>query len=183
MKLRALLLLLVLASCDDAEQVAGPPPREPGPGDVGYYCGMNLADHPGPKAQIFLASRGKPVWFTQVRDAVVFTRLPEEPRDIVAIWVNDMGQASNWQAPEPRTWVEARDAWYVIGSDSQGGMGAAETIPFGTEAAARAFARPHGGTVLRLDAIPDDYVLGDMSSPDAPLPAPEHPHGKPETES
>ena len=61
MKLRALLVLLVLAACDDAQQVAGPPPREPGPGDVGNYCGMVLVEHPGPKAQIFLASRAGPV--------------------------------------------------------------------------------------------------------------------------
>jgi copper chaperone NosL len=183
MKLRILLLVLALASCDDAPQAEAPQPREPSRADVGHYCGMNLADHPGPKAQIFLASRDEPVWFTQVRDAIVFTRLPEEPRDIVAIWVNDMGRASNWAAPEPGAWVEARSAWYVIGSDSRGGMGAAEAVPFGSEAAARAFAGPHGGTVVRLDAIPDDYVLGEMPSPAAPAPNQQHLHAVPETKS
>jgi copper chaperone NosL len=182
MKLHTLLLLIVLAACDDAQQAAAPQPREPSRADVGHYCGMNLTDHPGPKAQIFLASRDEPVWFTQVRDAVVFTRLPEEPRDITAIWVNDMGRTSNWAAPEPGAWVEARSAWYVIGSDSQGGMGAAETVPFGTETAARAFAASHGGTVVRLDAIPDDYALGDISAPDGPASDQAHPHAMPETE-
>ena len=160
MKLRALLVLLVLAACDDAQQVAGPPPREPGPADVGNYCGMVLVEHPGPKAQIFLASRADPLWFTQVRDAIAFTRLPEEPRDITAIWVNDMGRATNWDAPEAGAWAEARSAWFVIGSGRAGGMGAAEAVPFGTEPPARAFAAAHGGSVVRLDGIPDDYVLG-----------------------
>ena len=114
MKLRALLVLLVLAACDDAQQVAGPPPREPGPTDVGNYCGMVLVEHPGPKAQIFLTSRADPLWFTQVRDAIAFTRLPEEPRDITAIWVNDMGRATDWQAPEAGAWTDARSAWFVI---------------------------------------------------------------------
>ena len=121
------------------------------------------------------------MWFTQVRDAVVFTRLPEEPRDISG----DLGQRhgphrATGTRPQPGAWVEARSAWYVIGSDSRGGMGAAETVPFGTEAAARAFAAPHGGTVVRLDEIPDDYVLGEMSSPDEPASDQQHPHAMPE---
>ena len=84
---------------------------------------MILVDHPGPKAQIFLASRADPLWFTQVRDAIAFTRLPEEPRDITAIWVNDMGRTTNWEAPEAGAWAEARSAWFVIGSGQAGRHG------------------------------------------------------------
>ena len=48
-------------------------------------------------------------------------------------------------------------------------MGAAEAVPFGTEPPARAFAAAHGGRVVRLDEIPDDYVLGWTPPPgDAP---------------
>ena len=176
MKLRALLVLLALAACDDAKQVAGPPPREPGPGDVGNYCGMVLVEHPGPKGQVFLASRADPLWFTQVRDAIAFTRLPEEPRDITAIWVNDMGRTTNWQAPEAGAWVEARSAWFVIASGRAGGMGAAEAVPFGTEPTARAFAAAHGGRVMRMGEIPDDYVLG-WTAPPANAPADESQSG------
>jgi FAD:protein FMN transferase len=52
-----------------------------------------------------------------VRDTIAFTRLPEEPKDIAAIYVNDMGQAQTGQQPEPGTWTEARDAWFVIESE------------------------------------------------------------------
>ena len=182
MTLRTLLLLLVLAACDDAEQVAGPPPREPGPSDVGNYCGMVLAEHPGPKAQIFLAGRADPLWFTQVRDAIAFTRLPEEPRDVTAIWVNDMGRTTNWQAPEAGAWADGRSAWFVIESSRAGGMGAPEAVPFGAEPPARAFARAHGGRVVRLDEIPDDYVLGWTPQDNAPPAAP-HRHPQPASAS
>ena len=122
MTLRALLVLFGLAACDAAEQVAGPPPREPGPTDVGNYCGMVLVEHPGPKAQIFLTSRADPLWFTQVRDAIAFTRLPEEPRDITAIWVNDMGRATDWQAPQAGAWTDARDHVALAGLRARRGL-------------------------------------------------------------
>ena len=49
-------------------------------------------------------------------------------------------------------------------------MGAAEAVPFGTEPPAQAFVAAHGGRVVRLTEIPDDYVLG-WTPPDA---APQH---------
>ena len=121
------------------------------------------------------------MWFTQVRDAIAFTRLPEEPRDITAIWVNDMGRATNWQAPEAGAWTDARSAWFVIESSRAGGMGAPEAVPFGTEPPARAFAAAHGGRVVRLDEIPDDYVLG--WTPQDNAPAEPHQHAQPASAS
>ena len=53
-------------------------------------------------------------------------------------------------------------------------MGAAEAVPFGAEPPARAFAAAHGGRVVRLDEIPDDYVLGGM--PHGTAPTQPHPH-------
>ena len=35
-----------------------------------------------------------------------------------------------------------------------------EAVPFGDEATARAFAEEHGGQVVRLDEVPDAYVMG-----------------------
>lgn len=144
---------------------------------VGYYCGMLLADHPGPKGQVHLASRAQPLWFSSVRDAIAFTRLPEEPRDIVAIYVNDMGRASNWEQPEAGTWVEARQAWYVVDSSVRGGMGAPEAIPFAQQAAADAFRRRHGGRVVRLEQVPDAYVLGPIDLVPGPPSGPAAPAG------
>ncbi|MBS0303269.1 MAG: nitrous oxide reductase accessory protein NosL [Proteobacteria bacterium] len=155
----------LLAGCDRTEPAAAVPAAAELTGDVafeatGYYCGMLLADHAGPKGQIHLAQRDKPLWFSSVRDTIAFTRLPEEPRDISAIYVNDMGRARDWEHPEAGTWINASTAWYVIDSDRRGGMGAPEAIPFGERAAADAFRQAHGGKVLRLKEIPDAYVLG-----------------------
>src|SRR5690606_31560982 len=164
----ALLLAAALGACDGSEQVAEAPPPETAMGDVtGYFCGMLLTEHGGPKGQIHLASRDEPVWFSSVRDTVAFTLLAESPKDIAAIYVNDMGRATDWEQPEPGTWVEARSAWFVIGSRRVGGMGLPEAVPFGTETAAASFAAENGGRIARFAEIPEDYVFG---TPDLPAP-------------
>lgn len=164
----------LLAACSKSEApVAAPAPVEIGSDArfeaIGYYCGMELAEHSGPKGQIHLASRAQPLWFSSVRDTIAFLRLPEEPRDIVAVYVNDMGRAGNWEQPEAGTWVDARSAWYVTDSQVRGGMGAPEAIPFSQAQAAEAFRDRHGGQVVRLEQIPDLYVLGPVELvPSAP---------------
>ena len=166
----AVVLAGALAGCDrPAPTAAAPPPIEVTADATGHYCGMLLAEHEGPKGQIHLASRGEPVWFSSVRDTVAFLRLPEEARDIAAIYVNDMGRAANWDSPEAGSWIDAREAWFVIESDRRGGMGAPEAVPFSERDAAESFRDRHGGTIVRLDAIPDAYVLGpvDLERPGA----------------
>lgn len=162
-----LAVLLTIAACDRSGP-AGPPPAAAEASDeaAGHYCGMLLSDHQGPKGQIHLESRDGPIWFSSVRDTIAFLRLPEEPKDIAAVYVNDMALASNWDQPEPGSWVDARQAWFVMESTMQGGMGAPEAVPFSTKPAAEDFREQHGGRVVRLDDIPDDYVLGpvDLSS-------------------
>jgi copper chaperone NosL len=164
-----LALATLTSGCDSRSPApAPPPPAEVQAESTGHYCGMLLADHEGPKGQIHLASRDRPVWFSSVRDTIAFTRLPDEPRDVTAIYVNDMARARRWEQPEPGAWVEARQAWFVIGSDRRGGMGAAEAVPFSDAAAAEAFRATHGGRVVRLADIPDDYVLGASDAGAAP---------------
>ena len=152
---------LLAAGCDRGGGQAPPPsPNEVLAEATGYYCGMLLADHEGPKGQIHLSGREAPLWFTSVRDTIAFLRLPEEPREVTAVYVNDMAKAKSWDRPEAGTWIEAHDAWFVLGSDRMGGMGAPEAIPFSAKGAAEAFRARHGGRLARLDEIPDDYVLG-----------------------
>ncbi|UWR14241.1 nitrous oxide reductase accessory protein NosL [Sulfitobacter sp. M368] len=127
---------------------------------VGHYCNMTILEHTGPKAQIHLKGIDHPIWFSQVRDAIAFTRLPEETQEPVAIYVNDMGRAADWDFPADDTWIDLYEAFFVIESTRTGSMGAPEAVPFGTQAAANDFAQIHGGRVLQLHQIPDDYVLG-----------------------
>ena len=158
-----LVLLALLTSglfgCAEEELAEAPSPARLDRTAIGYYCSMIVADHVGPKAHIFLRGQSEPYWFSSVRDAVAFTKLPGEPKTIVAIYVNDMGRGS-WEEPDPESWVEARGAWFVVGSDARGGMGAPETVPFAERQAAEAFADARGGAVMAFADIPEGAVLG-----------------------
>lgn len=164
---------LAVAGCN--EQAAGtPPPHDLTAEAIGHYCGMNVLEHSGPKGQIILASLIEPVWFSSARDALSFTMLPEEPRDIRAVYVSDMGKAESWDNPGPSNWIEARQAFFVIGSRMKGGMGAAETVPFSDRGAAEKFAAENGGQVVIFGEVPRDYVLGGDVTTGAVPEAPEH---------
>jgi copper chaperone NosL len=152
---------MLLAGCnDDAADAVLPPPAHLTSEAMGVFCGMNLLEHPGPKGQIITRSRIDPFWFSSVRDTVAFTLLPEQPRDIRAIYVSDMGRAPDWDNPGADNWIDARKAFFVIESRRRGGMGAAEAVPFGERAAADAFAAENGGRIVGFTEIPRDYVLG-----------------------
>jgi copper chaperone NosL len=160
MKRRAVLTGLVsLAACKPDKQTAAPLPREITGASSGQFCGMSLSEHAGPKGQIFVRELPDPYWFATVRDAFAFAMLPEMPKAIAAIYVNDMALARNWDQPEPGTWVEAHQASFVIGSRRRSGMQTDEAIPFGDADAARGFAAVNGGRVVRFDDMPRDYIL------------------------
>tara|TARA_R110002110_G_scaffold406184_1_gene625850 strand:- start:993 stop:1544 length:552 start_codon:yes stop_codon:yes gene_type:complete len=153
--------LVLVSGCNEQDVVA----ELPGPialteEALGHYCNMNILEHTGPKAQIHLKNIQFPVWFSQVRDAIAYTRLPEETLEPISIYVNDMGRAISWDYPGNDTWIDINKAFFVIGSARAGGMGAPEAIPFGSQDQAEAFRALHGGDVRSLDHIPDDYVLG-----------------------
>ena len=154
------LFALGLAGCSEEKKVEVPPAATLTASAVGHYCGMNLVEHEGPKGQILLRSRKDPIWFSSARDALSFTMLPEEPRDIAAIYVSDMAKAPSWADPGAGNWIDARTATFVIGSSRKGGMGADEAVPFSTAEAAQEFARQYGGRLAGFSEMPKDYVLG-----------------------
>jgi copper chaperone NosL len=166
----AIAAFMALAGCSDNGEAVVPKPVALTETAIGHYCGMNVLEHPGPKGQVMLGRIPEPIWFSSARDVVAFTMLPEEPKDISAIYVSDMAKAPSWEEPGAENWVEARQAFYVIGSSLRGGMGAPETVPFSTKAAAAEFAGRNGGQVVGFAEIPPDYVLGDASPAEDLLP-------------
>jgi len=160
------LACLLLAACDESEQVNKPAPEVLTRDAIGHYCQMIVADHPGPKAQIFLTDREAPVWFSSVRDAIAYTLLPEEPKNLAAVYVTDMAKAT-WDAPEPDTWIDAEAAHFVIESDRRGGMGALEAVPFSDAADAEHFIARHGGRIVPYGEIPSAYILSADAGPAA----------------
>ncbi|MBS3651614.1 nitrous oxide reductase accessory protein NosL [Pseudaminobacter sp. 19-2017] len=156
---------LAIAGCSDEGPAQPQKPFALTMDAIGRYCGMNVLEHPGPKGQILLGKIPEPIWFSSARDAVAFTMLPEEPKNIAAIYVSDMAKAESWEKPGAENWVEARQAFYVIASAIRGGMGAPETVPFSTQAAAAEFAGKNGGQVVSFADIPPAYVLGPGEAP------------------
>ncbi len=154
------LAMMLLTACSDRHDAPPPDPLALDPDATGHYCGMLVAMHLGPKAQILLrGDPGQVYWFTSVRDAITFTLLPEEPKNIAAIYVTDSGRA-DWDHPEKSgIWIDARKAIFVIESSRMGGMGKPEAIPFSDRDAARAFVSEHGGRLVSFDEIPDSYIL------------------------
>lgn len=157
--LPALLLATALAGCRE-EAAVKPAPVAMTAESTGHFCQMNLLEHPGPKAQVFLDGQPWPLFFSQVRDLVAYRLMPEQEGIIAASYVSDMAVAPSWEDPGAENWIAAEDAFYVAGSARAGGMGTAELIPFGSEPAAQSFADVHGGSVMRLDEISPELALG-----------------------
>ena len=118
---------------------------------------MALTEHPGPKGQLFLRGQDKPLWFASVRDTFAFTMLPEMPKNIAAIYVNDMGRVRNW-ASRIRDVVKGPQRGVRHRSRQRTGMGTDEAVPFGD----RQRATVRGGKwrpCRQLQDMPHDYVF------------------------
>lgn len=156
-KLSIIFFAFLLIACDKTQQPVEVPTAQTLTREAsGYYCLMTVLNHNGPKGQIILSDKDQALWFTSVRDTIAFTLSPEEPKNIAAIYVNDMSNA-NWDNPGVDNWIDAKKAWYVTGSNRSGGMGAPEAIPFSTKQNAAAFAADQGGVVYDFASLPQEY--------------------------
>ena len=156
--------LMLLSACKE-EVVQSTAPQDMTPQTLGHYCQMNLLEHPGPKAQVFLEGNAAPLFFSQVRDAIAYMRGPEQVAPILAVYVNDMGKAgATWDRPGDGNWIAADKAFYVLGSARAGGMGAPEAVPFSSRERAEDFVLTEGGRVLTLADITTDMVLAPVEA-------------------
>ncbi|MGQ3487506.1 nitrous oxide reductase accessory protein NosL [Roseovarius pacificus] len=163
-RLAAILCLAILPACqEDTADI--PQAVTMTASAVGHFCQMNMLEHPGPKAQVHLTGLpGTPLFFSQVRDAVAYLRMPEQSHEIAAVYVSDMASAASWEIPGADNWIPASAAHYVVGSSRTGGMGAPELVPFSDAASAAQFAQQHGGQVQELADIPDTAVLAPVAT-------------------
>lgn len=131
---------------------------------VGLYCGMILTEHSGPKAQVFEKYNPAPLWFSSVKDAVIYLALQGEAQDAIVTYVHDMARADSWEKPQgDGIWINIRDAYLVIGSQKLGGMRMTEFVPFSLKNKAEEFTREYGGRVARLSQITsEDIELAQM---------------------
>jgi copper chaperone NosL len=154
-------MVIALAACSRGN-ASIPSPAEVTSDSVAEFCGMSLNEHAGPKAQIFLQGEANPHWFASVHNAFAYTMLREQPHEIAAFYVNDMGKAKNWDRPEAGTWIEAHKAVFVIESRRRGGMDESEAVPFSDRVAAAAFSREYGGRLIGFTNMPKSYILPEI---------------------
>ncbi|MCK5091671.1 MAG: nitrous oxide reductase accessory protein NosL, partial [Gammaproteobacteria bacterium] len=131
-RLSTFIFVFLLVACEKSQVTEMPPAQKLTREANGYYCLMTVVNHSGPKGQIILTDQQQALWFTSVRDTLSFTLSPEEPKNIAAIYVNDMTNA-NWDDPGADNWINARKAWYVLDSNRTSGMGTPEAVPFSTK--------------------------------------------------
>lgn len=147
--------LILISAC--SEQTKPSQPVEPTASTACSLDGMLLMDYPGPTGQIQY-DQGPPDFFCNTVEMFAIYLKPEQHKRVVAVFTQDMGKA-DWNKPQGY-WIDARTAFYVIGSKKTGSMG--PTIgSFARDEDAQAFAKRNGGKVLRFDQVTFDMVSMD----------------------
>lgn len=116
--------------------------------------GMTLADFPGPKAQIHYAT-GEPDYFCDTVEMFSIYLRPEQKKTITGIFTQDMGK-TDWEKPQSN-WMDAKQAFYVLGSKKTGSMGPT-LAAFAVQQDADAFAKKFEGKVLHFNDVTPDMV-------------------------
>ena len=149
-RIAATLLLLVWATLAAAQTV----PR-PGPKDTCPVCGMLVSKYPNWVATVVYKD-GHAHHFDGAKDMFKYWFDPgkyaknHKRDDIAAVWVTD------YYDLKP---IDARQAWFVIGSDTPGPMGH-EFVPLASQADAEEFRREHKGTrILRFADVRPEMPL------------------------
>ena len=139
--------MLLLAAC--TQVVPGGAAQEASLDTACALDGMVLKDFPGPKAQIQYAE-GKADFYCDLMELFTVVLVPEQKRRIAGMYVQDMGKA-DWDHPAGH-WIAAKSAFYVVGSQKHGSMGAT-FASFSSPQDAAAFEKQEGGQVLPFDQI------------------------------
>ena len=119
--------------------------------------GMLLMDYPGPKGQIQY-DKGETDFFCDTVEMVSTYLNPEQKKRIKGIFTQDMGKA-DWTKPVGQ-WIDAKSAYYVLGSKRTGSMGPT-LATFAQIADADAFAKQYGGKVLSFKELTPEMVTLD----------------------
>ncbi len=133
------LLIAGLVPCSPGFSETGPP--APSSRERCPVCGMFVAKYPDWIGTVVFED-GETVYFDGAKD--LFKYYFNLSRYAPGKTVKDIRSIQVTEYYDVRP-IDARSAWYVIGSDVYGPMGR-ELVPFETEAEARDFVKDHGGT-------------------------------------
>ncbi len=124
--------------------------------DECHLCGMLITHFPGPKGELFrkevsAEESKKARKFCSTRDMFSYYLDPEHKRNVTTVLVHDMSK-SPWNTPNDDYFINAKNAWFVVGSEKRGAMG--KTLAsFSMKPDAEAFAQEHGGVVIAFEQI------------------------------
>lgn len=146
------LLTLAMTGCSEQEKVEiNLDPVAIHAGDECHVCGMVITEWPGPKAESINKHNGETLKFCSTTDLFAWWLQPENKTLQAQIYVHDMAR-SHWDQPDDEHLVDAREAWYVHGTNLMGAMGPT-LASFADKAAAEALAQAHNARVLSFEQI------------------------------
>lgn len=112
-------------------------------------CGMVVSAWPGPKAQVRKEGTATTT-FCSVR-CMLCNTLDRLDLEELAIRVHDAARV-DWEHPGEGVSIDAKKAWFVVGSRRRATMGAS-IAPFATKDEARLFQETWGGTLMAYDDL------------------------------
>lgn len=146
----ALLLAVGLAGCGEKEEVEQAlDPVAFHDSDECHVCGMIISDFPGPKGQA--VEKGGVKKFCSTAEMLGWWLQPENHHAQSKLYVHDMGR-SHWDTPDDAHLIDAKTAYYVLGTGLKGAMGVV-LASFAEQAVAQKIAADTGGRVLRFEEI------------------------------
>lgn len=154
----ALLNILLLAGCQketDAQVVQKILALESG--DECHLCGMIITQYPGPKGQLYSRGIEGNMKFCSTRDMFAFIVDPENQHNIQKAFVHDMAN-TDWQSPSEESYIDAKQAFYVIGHSKKGAMGPT-LASFSQRKDAESFTQQMGGKVFSFEQITLDVLV------------------------
>jgi copper chaperone NosL len=148
--LAGLMVCLLLAACDKPVQTTYNDVASAfHPSDECHVCGMIITGFPGPKGQVVEPSGIKK--FCSPAEMISWWLQPENHHSDATLYVHDMGR-SPWNTPDDSHLIDAKTAFYVIGTQLKGAMGVV-LASFSSQQAAEKLAADTGGRVLRFSDI------------------------------
>ncbi|MBL4822959.1 MAG: nitrous oxide reductase accessory protein NosL [Colwellia sp.] len=128
--------------------------------DECHLCGMLITRFDGPKGEVFRKETAAQVFkFCSTRDMFSYYLDPENTRNVSQILVHDMSKMP-WGSDSinDKHFIDAKNAWYVSGSEKTGAMG--KTLAsFSLQSDAKAFAKEFGGKVISFVDINYDTLM------------------------
>ncbi|NQZ93612.1 MAG: nitrous oxide reductase accessory protein NosL [Moritella sp.] len=124
--------------------------------DSCHLCGMTISNFPGPKGESYASTQDDINKFCSTRDLFGFILQPENKRQVKEVFVHDMSKTP-WGQPNDEHFIDAKQAWFVIGSTKTGAMG--QTLgSFSVKSDAEVFMQEFGGQLYQFD----DITLADL---------------------